>query len=57
MLHHAALFYAYNGLVVYTRPDCLKGAFDNLTGLFSRVEFRNTVEKKVGILCHPFRAV
>ena len=57
VLHRAAFFYAENGLVVSTNPDCLKGAFDTLTGLFDRVELRTNVGKTVGMIFLPCHAV
>ena len=55
--HRSDLFYAYDGLVVSTDPDWLKGGFDTLTRLFDRVGLQNNVGKTVRVLCRPWCAV
>ena len=39
-IHHAAFFYADDGLVASTYPICMHGVFNTLTRLFDRVGIR-----------------
>ena len=54
--HHAALFYADNGMVALSDPCWLQGAFNTLVGLFDRVGLRANYRKTVGMVCHPCKA-
>ena len=50
VLHRAAFFYLYDGLVAPTELLWWQGAFDTITGLFDRVGLRKNFEKTVGKL-------
>ena len=57
MLHRAAFFYAYCGLVASVDPFWLQGAVDTPTRLFNRVGLRKNVRKTVMMLYCPLHAV
>ena len=54
--HCGDFFYADDGLLASTDPECLQGAFETLTGLLDRVGLRKNVGKAVGMVCRHFRA-
>ena len=55
--HQAVLFYAENGVVAFSDPRWIQGAFDTLVGLFDRVGLRTNFRKTVGMVCFPCQAV
>ena len=40
-----------DGLIAVTRPEWIKGAFDDLTGFFDRVGLWTNVGNTIGMLC------
>ena len=54
--HHAALFYAYYGMIASSDLQWLQGAFNNLVSLFDPVGLRKFSGKTVGMVCHPCQA-
>ena len=54
--HHAALFYANDGMVTLLDPAWLQVAFNALVGLFDRMVLQTNVRKTVGMVCHPCQA-
>ena len=48
-----ALFYADDGMVAFSDPVWLRGAFNALVGLFDRVGLQTNAGKTVGTVCHP----
>ena len=51
----ASLFYADDSLRASLHPDRLQEALNILTGLFYRVVLLTKMNKKVGMVCQPFR--
>ena len=54
--HQSAVFYADDGMVVSSDPDCLQGEFNALVAIFDRVGLLTNVRKMVRMVCHPCRA-
>ena len=54
--HFLAVFYADDGMVGATDPQCLQGAFSALVAIFDRVGLRTNVGKTVSRACHLCRA-
>ena len=52
-----ALFYADDGMVAFSDPVWLRGAFNALVGLFDRVGLQTNAGKTVGMVCRPCQAV
>ena len=50
------MFYSDDGMVVFSDPVWLQGAFNALVGLFDRVGLKTNVWKTVGMVCHPCQA-
>ena len=57
VLHCAASFYSYDGLVASMYPVWFQGAFEILTRLFNMVGIQENVGNMVGMLWRPCRAV
>ena len=53
MLHYDTFLYTYDGLVESEDSVWLKREFNNLIGLFDRVNHQKNVGKTVGMLYHP----
>ena len=51
--HQNALFYVNGGMVAWSDPRWLQGAFSTLVGLLDRVGLNTNVGKIFGIFCHP----
>ena len=54
--HFSAVFYADDGMVGATDPQCLQGAFSTLVAIFDRVGLRTNVDKTVSMACQPCQA-
>ena len=54
-MHQSALFYAYDGMVAFSEPHWLQGAFNTLVGLFDRVGLQTNGRKTFSMVCHPFQ--
>ena len=54
--HQNALFYTDDGMVAFSDPRWLQGAFSTLVCLFDRVGMRTNVRKTVGMVFCPCRA-
>ena len=52
--HQAALFYADNGVVAFSDPHWIQGAFNTLVVLFDRVGLHTNVGKTVGMVYRSF---
>ena len=51
--HQAALFYADDGMLVLSDPQCLQWAFTQLVGMFDRVGLNTNTRKTVSMTCRP----
>ena len=54
--HQNTLFYADDGMVASSYPQCIQVAFSTLVGLFDGVGLRTYVGKTVGMVCRPCQA-
>ena len=51
--HQVALFYADDGMLVSSNPQCLQWDFTQLVGLFDRVGLKTNCKKTVSMTCRP----
>ena len=51
--HQNALFYVKNGIVAFSDPLWIQGAFSTLVDLFDRVGLRTNFGKTAGMVCCP----
>ena len=54
--HQSALFYADDGMLALSDPQCLQWAFTQLVGLFDRVGLNTNTGKTFGMTCRPCTA-
>ena len=57
LLRDGVLFYAENGMVAFSDPRWIQGAFNTLVGLFDRLGLRTNFRKTVGMVCRPCEVV